>query len=405
MASHLPPPLRGTDPGSFARHTVTTRWPRIARRVMGENDFPAPVNAQLQALIDEIAEGTIRPLDDPGAPDEALWNAWIAPHEGQFWREAPWFFSETYFYRRILEATGYFQRGPAEGRDPFTQQKREGLHQSAEGMRTLAQALEAAQDAAREHLPQRLQAALWGNQADLSMWAADEDRPRHLGTDQAHERLLVDDTAAALSGLDERAAPRVDVLADNTGSELTCDLALVDALLTCGANPVIMHLKPHPTFVSDATMADVHTTLDTMAADADPATQAWGDRLRTHLAHGRLQLRDSFAWTSPLRFRAMPPLVMADLARADLVISKGDANYRRLLGDRHWDYTTPFEEVVDYFPAPLVALRTLKAEVAAGLSAEQVKQLDAEDPGWLVNGEWGVIQFARAAGAAVTDEK
>jgi hypothetical protein len=91
--------------------------------------------------------------------------------------------------------------------------------------------------------------------------------------------------------------------------------------------------------------------------------------------------------------------VNAELARADLVISKGDANYRRLLGDRHWAFTTPFDEVVSYFPAPVLALRTLKAEVACGLSAEQVEHLDNTHPDWLTSGEWGVIQFASGADA------
>jgi hypothetical protein len=48
---------------------------------------------------------------------------------------------------------------------------------------------------------------------------------------------------------------------------------------------------------------------------------------------------------------------------------------------------------VTYFPAPLLALRVLKAELALGLDAGKVEQLNSEDPEWLVNGNWGVIQF------------
>jgi hypothetical protein len=99
-------------------------------------------------------------------------------------------------------------------------------------------------------------------------------------------------------------------------------------------------------------------------------------------------------WTSPLRGREFPPNVNAELARADLVISKGDANYRRVLGDREWPYTTPFADVVDYFPAPLLALRTMKAETVAGLEQAQVDRLEQEDPDWMVNGRWGLLQFA-----------
>jgi hypothetical protein len=75
------------------------------------------------------------------------------------------------------------------------------------------------------------------------------------------------------------------------------------------------------------------------------------------------------------------------------VISKGDANYRRLAGDLDWPSTTPFADVVRYFPSPLLALRVLKAELALGLAPEQVLNLEKQDPSWKVNGNWAVIQF------------
>ena len=49
---------------------------------------------------------------------------------------------------------------------------------------------------------------------------------------------------------------------------------------------------------------------------------------------------------------------------SSMVFVKGDANYRRLLGDRKWATDTPFQDVVSYFPVPICALRTLKAEVS-----------------------------------------
>jgi hypothetical protein len=50
---------------------------------------------------------------------------------------------------------------------------------------------------------------------------------------------------------------------------------------------------------------------------------------------------------------------------------------------------------VGYFPAPLLAMRVLKSELAFGLKADQINGLDFEDPGWQVNGNWAVIQFKR----------
>jgi hypothetical protein len=107
----------------------------------------------------------------------------------------------------------------------------------------------------------------------------------------------------------------------------------------------------------------------------------------------RLQLQDNPFWTSPLSFWEMPEDIRQKLAQSDLLISKGDANYRRLLGDSHWPYTTSFADIVCYLPTPLVALRTLKSEVAAGFELEQIKYLAEEDAAWLTNGKRGVIQF------------
>ena len=90
----------------------------------------------------------------------------------------------------------------------------------------------------------------------------------------------------------------------------------------------------------------------------------------------------------------MPLSLARDLGNASLVIVKGDANYRRLVGDRQWDATTPLEDVVSpWFPAPLAALRTLKAEIAVGLRSGQAEAAAAQDAAWWTSGKYGSIQF------------
>jgi hypothetical protein len=89
----------------------------------------------------------------------------------------------------------------------------------------------------------------------------------------------------------------------------------------------------------------------------------------------------------------MPESLRQELAPSHLIISKGDANYRRLLGDAHWPFTTPFADITSYLPAPLLALRTAKSEVVAGLRPGQPERLFEVDPNWLINGRWGLIQF------------
>jgi hypothetical protein len=42
----------------------------------------------------------------------------------------------------------------------------------------------------------------------------------------------------------------------------------------------------------------------------------------------------------------------------------------------------------------LVALRTLKSELASGLKPGQEEMTTQQDPDWLTNGRWGLIQWA-----------
>ena len=60
-------------------------------------------------------------------------------------------------------------------------------------------------------------------------------------------------------------------MADNTGTELLMDLALIDFLLEAGlAAEVRLYLKPQPFFVSDAMVADVLAGLDALRGGVKP---------------------------------------------------------------------------------------------------------------------------------------
>jgi len=404
----LPPAMTALDPQSWAYDTVTRRWPEIARRMFAENSLPASAAANLEALIAEVPFAPIREIHDPGAPDMENWNAHIQPYAGKNWLEPPWFFSEHYFYRRVIEALGYFQDGEGHGFDPFVFQKRQGLEVSRAAIRELAARtadwIQPAEN--RDTLMRLLYLDLWGNQADLSMWPAEgETKPDHRDLDQAGAFLLEDRAEAVADyliqlqisdGSESLRSLTVDFLVDNAGFELVSDLVFADYLLSSGLAAVVrLHVKPHPTYVSDAMIKDVRATLDFFEADSDPQVNALGSRLADRWERDHLQVKKNFFWTSPLPAWEMPVTLRDELSAADLVISKGDANYRRLLGDLDWPYTTPFADILAYFPAPIVALRTVKAEIACGLQPRQAENVAAQDPDWMIDGRWGVVQFAR----------
>jgi len=384
-----PPLILTSEPGSFAHNTLKVRVPAILRETLGGTAFPPAIVADLEALYAELVGGTIRGLREDAA-DVAFWNAVSAPCIGRSWLDAPWFWAEAYFYRRVLEATRYFQPGPWQGYDPYLPKKRAEWSPNA-APATVERLLRGLASDPAGRFEQLVHASLWGNRADLSYMVA-----AHLGgpADAAAERanLLADGTPAVWRMLAGRPLRRVIFICDNTGAELLADLALADFLLDARlAGEVVLHLKPQPFFVSDALPQDVRDGLAALPAGGPHAT-ALAERLHDALAAGRLRLATHWAYATSLFYFELPDDLRADLAAANLVLVKGDANYRRLLGDAHWPPTTPFSAAVGYFPAPVAALRTLKGEIIVGLAAGQAEALAAEDPAWLVNGRRGVIQ-------------
>jgi hypothetical protein len=98
------------------------------------------------------------------------------------------------------------------------------------------------------------------------------------------------------------------------------------------------------------------------------------------------------------------PDLYNDLAASKLLIFKGDLNYRKLAYDCRWPLDAPFADALGPFrPAPLVTLRTLKADVMAGLAPGQGAALDKIDKEWQVNGKYGIVGFAHEPGRARMD--
>ncbi len=390
IPSELPAPLRGNEPGTFTHHSVAVRLPEIATRVIEENDLDPAARSAMAGLIDEVAGGVITQLGGQG-PDPAAWDSYVAPHLGRGWLDVPWFFAEYYFYRRVLDAVGYWDTGS----DPYRAQKRLGLEQAIEPARETIAAVDAeyAQWVSTDVLLIQLtDAALWGNQVDLSLWPAVDGERSTPTLDPS--RFLLDDRPRAIRTLGERIPPTVDIVLDNVGSELIADLLVADMLLRSDlAAKVRLHVKQYPVFVSDATSRDVAETVQRMAADSNRHLRGAGERLRVEFDVNRLEATVHPYWVSPLGWRQRPDDLEEMLNESGLILVKGDANYRRLVDDRHWDFSTPFATAVGPSPAPLLALRTVKSEVAAGLGTTSVEAAAAADPEWLQNGRWAIAAF------------
>ncbi|MGW4569251.1 ARMT1-like domain-containing protein, partial [Streptomyces sp. NPDC004561] len=252
---HTPfaPVILGNEPGSFPHGVLAERHPAIIRQVREAFPYGPEQHQALDDLLKSCTEGVIEPLP-ADAPDRDRWHDWdLADHAGRSWYDAPWLWSESYFYRRLLDAVGWFGPGAWQGVDPFRPFKRaeldapetDGELAALDGLRGLPEA-----DRARA----LLHGSLWGNRADLGFKLSATGAE----TREPAPALVADDSEALWALLPPDASATLVLVADNAGRELVPDLLLIAHLLAEGrAARAVLHVKPYPYYVSDATTADV----------------------------------------------------------------------------------------------------------------------------------------------------
>ncbi|WP_105968772.1 damage-control phosphatase ARMT1 family protein [Streptomyces geranii] len=413
--SALPPVIVSDEPGSFPWSVLAERHPALIQKVRDAFPYGPEQHRALDALLKNCTEGVVEPLP-AGAEDRQQWEEWgTGEYAGRSWFDVPWLWAEGYFYRQLLEAVGYFGSprggsggdGAWRGIDPFRPFKLAELDAS-ETDEELAALDDLVGRPEAEQARALLHGSLWGNRADLGFRLSGASGSANEGLNEGEGKgvdkggdaagLLADDSEAFWSLL--RPAGRdvrtVCLVADNAGRELVPDLLLLDHLLTHGhAERAVLHVKPHPYFVSDATTADVVDALRRLTRAPGEAA-AYGRRLWSALADGRLVVRAHPFSCAPLPYEAMPADLREDFASATVTVMKGDLNYRRLVGDRLRPPTTPFADVTAYFPGPVAALRTLKSDVIVGLDAATESALvAAEGQRWRTSGTHAVVQVAR----------
>src|SRR5437879_1677202 len=102
----LPPPILISPEGSFAWDVFHRRHPKLIESVARALPYSGGQAAALRGLLEESMHGVITPLP-PSAPDTRQWREWDRGHYGKPWSDAPFLWAESFFFRRILGATGY----------------------------------------------------------------------------------------------------------------------------------------------------------------------------------------------------------------------------------------------------------------------------------------------------------
>ncbi|KAI4165651.1 MAG: hypothetical protein LQ342_000593 [Letrouitia transgressa] len=282
---------------------------------------------------------------------------------------------------------------------------------------------------------------LWGNGSDLSILASLgpeqlQSRQGEEARKKAEKNVIVNQIRSAYSVLKEAQAKnpgerRVDIVLDNAGFELFVDLILASFLLTSNlATEVVLHTKTIPWFISDATEQDFWALLDALEFPRRFFETPTEDQKHNSIQPERLSdeevtnmqvlsvswnsfhenrtlaVQPTWFWTNYQDYRELPTHakdIFEQFQQSELVIFKGDLNYRKLTGDLAWPVDTSFQMAIGDLGGPsnvrVLALRTCKADVVVGIPKSMDKHLRAttgkpDGPReWAWSGEWAVMQF------------
>ena len=360
------PPITPLPENSFARFTIEVRIPKIIDDLIAENPIGEEIKYELRSFVKNQIIIPFRRI-----PDNGFWTTFLDTHEKQAWHNVPFMSLEIYIYNKLLEIIDYHSTGL----DPFESIKQKDLKYHLNTIRDLIASIDSL------NLKSCILLSLNSNKADLSQLQGAVGKTSH---------LLIDETDILIQHIIQRKGNQIDIILDNSGLELFGDIVLAHHLLKYDhCNQVYLHFKKVPFIVSDATTKDLDVLLSKIEDFGILAKE-----IKTFINSGQLNICTHDFWTSPKHYFELPKDLIAHFKHSHLTISKGDANYRRFLGDRKVPENSPISQFIDYFPTRLGLLRVCKSELISGLTNSKILKVSQQDPNWRFNGKYSIIQTA-----------
>ncbi|CAK9826417.1 Damage-control phosphatase ARMT1 [Anthophora retusa] len=429
-------PLSGIYKRSFAYITIKDRLPVILTKIIdtlsrnkeniaekyGENatEEIKQVTGFISKLKSEIVTNkTLKPLQliDDKDNDAEEWNQYLLKiteieDEIPTWFNTVWLYCECYMYRILAQQFALLKH--MKNYDPFEQQKQSAFTNSLTSIEALCtytmNLVHRGEDLSivetKEELLKLLKTNLWGNKCDLSLSAGAEVGQNNNPIDilkSLDKDILVNNSDIVWNLLRKKKSNTdiVDMILDNAGYELFTDLCLAVFLIASKVvGKVRFYVKRYPWYVSDTTINDFYWTLEYMKNSPNKDLQELATLSYDHLKNNIWTIENEQYWTGPYDFaemKAQDPVLYAKLSEAKLAIFKGDLNYRKLLGDINWNYTTEFIRALRGFgPTNLLSLRTVKSDVCVGLLPGVAEELFKKDENWMFTGQYGLIQTSLA---------
>ena len=304
-----------------------------------------------------------------------------------FFESEPFFESEVLFYHVLLAQKEYFKNKNdffAIKKDTDYANEHDSYRKELENLFNQGNYYQNIKDQREKFLSKQedfraiLNYALTANTGDLSQ--LEINRPDSV-------RILHDDTDKCFNFIISKKHKRFDIICDNSGAELFSDIYLaVFMIIHDYVNKVVLHVKSYPYFVSDATIDDFGRLVNILTKNKS------NSQLLELLSKKKIEVKTHKFWTEAKYFDELPKDLGINKNTTDLLIVKGDLNYRRLVGDKNWKSTDSFEKRCLIKDIPVIAPRVLKSDVLVGVEPIFVSMAKAQDKKYKTDGKWGVIQ-------------
>ena len=437
----IPESLSAKFKGSFAYKTVTDRLPVILTKAVDstsrqikhlvdsgivDKDHRLEAEQEMKESIGRLAKlrnemETNKSFTEivSDAPDVKIYNQCFNDYKKQFgsepkWFESEWLYAECYMYRRVREAFEVTKHIKAF--DPFNESKEHALKSSITACEVLAKFVKTIGTKDKLDVDTQfirfIEVSLWGNKCDLSLsGGADSNNFTNPTDDLVKLRDFIvanqiNDLWNYVKKSSDKESFQLSIVLDNSGFELFTDLILAEFLAISGIlkdkSVIRWYVKSIPWFVSDVMTKDFHWLLNYLADDSQSHSndiKELGKKWKNNLETGKWLIVDDYYWTLPYDYSHMntiSPKLYKSLSESDLILFKGDLNYRKLAGDLNWNFSVPFKTALrGFLPTAVCTLRTIKADVVVGIEdkqmLERIKTLPKE---WRETGEYAVIQLA-----------
>lgn len=353
------------SPDSFAVEDVTSQAKRVVDIIVENNDLSKELKEDLYKIRDDILSNKAIPHLSTGDGIH-YWHEVVGVDGKKRW------FGDhhhgliiSYFHRLLLDKVGYFNTKT----DPYQKLKTESL---------LVAISELGTSEKEQDLSTILINMLWGNKHDKV--------PSHIS---AEKLLMEDHSEKFIKHLKFNNVKRLDIVADNAGAELLWDLVFIDYVLSDKlAKEIFYHVKNYPYNVSDTTRDDVYLAFE-FGKDLK-----FIKRLKKQLNKKLHIVTYPFTTLGLDRVKAIN-VFKTVFDTSDLIVTKGDFNYRMSVGWYLWDVTDSLSKILAYSHAPILTIRAVKNEVLAGITdISKISIAESFSKSWWKYGYGGVILFA-----------